>query len=68
MYTSLIFIISDYGKKQSPSSEEQMGAFLHVRPFSFRIAYTVLKPPVVNLIEFPTKSGNIELHMQEIAI
>jgi len=33
-----------------------------------RMAHTVLKPTVVDFIEFATKSGNIELQMQEINI
>jgi len=33
-----------------------------------RMAHTVLKPTVVDFIEFATKSGNIELQMQEISI
>jgi voltage-gated potassium channel len=33
-----------------------------------RIAHTVLKPAVVDFIEFATKSGNIDLQMEEIMI
>jgi voltage-gated potassium channel len=33
-----------------------------------RMAHTVLKPTVVDFIEFATKSGNIELQMQEITV
>ena len=33
-----------------------------------RIAHTILKPAVVDFIEFATKSGNIDLQMEEIGI
>jgi len=33
-----------------------------------RIAHTILKPAVVDFIEFATKSGNIELQMEEVLV
>jgi voltage-gated potassium channel len=33
-----------------------------------RIAHTILKPAVVDFIEFATRSGNIELQMEEIRV
>ena len=33
-----------------------------------RIAHTILKPSVVDFIEFATKSGNIEVQMEEVAV
>ncbi|MBI5740667.1 MAG: potassium channel protein [Nitrospirae bacterium] len=33
-----------------------------------RIAHTILKPAVVDFIEFATKSGNIELQMEEVRV
>jgi voltage-gated potassium channel len=33
-----------------------------------RIAHTVIKPAVVDFIEFATKSGNLELQMEEIRV
>jgi len=33
-----------------------------------RIAHTILKPAVVDFIEFATKSGNIELQMEEVKV
>jgi voltage-gated potassium channel len=33
-----------------------------------RIAHTILKPAVVDFIEFATRSGNIELQMEEIKV
>jgi voltage-gated potassium channel len=33
-----------------------------------RIAHTILKPSVVDFIEFATKSGNIEVQMEEVVV
>ena len=33
-----------------------------------RIAHTILKPAVVDFIEFATKSGNLELQMEEVKV
>jgi len=47
------------------------GATKVVSPYhigGLRMAHTILKPTVVDFIEFATKSGNIELQMQEIPI
>lgn len=47
------------------------GATKVVSPYhlgGLRMAHTVLKPTVVDFIEFATRSGNIELQMQEIGI
>ena len=33
-----------------------------------RMAHTILKPTVVDFIEFTTRSGNLELQMQEVTI
>jgi voltage-gated potassium channel len=33
-----------------------------------RIAHTILKPAVVDFIEFATRSGNIELQMEEVKV
>ena len=47
------------------------GADRVVSPYhigGLRIAHTVLKPAVVDFIEFATKSGNIDLQMEEISI
>lgn len=33
-----------------------------------RMAHTILKPSVVDFIEFATKSGNIEVQMEEVAV
>lgn len=47
------------------------GANKVVSPYhigGLRMAHTVLKPTVVDFIEFATRSGNLELQMQEIQI
>ncbi len=47
------------------------GATKVISPYhigGLRMAHTVLKPTVVDFLEFATKSGNIELQMQEITI
>ncbi len=47
------------------------GADKVISPYSLgglRIAQTVLKPAVVDFIEFATKTGNLELQMEEIKI
>jgi voltage-gated potassium channel len=45
------------------------GATKAISPYhigGLRMAHTVLKPSVVDFVEFATKSGNIELQLQEI--
>lgn len=47
------------------------GADNVVSPYSIgglRIAHTLLKPAVVDFIEFATRSGNLELQMEEIKV
>jgi len=47
------------------------GATKVVSPYhigGLRMAHTVLKPTVVDFLEFATKSGNIELQMEEVQI
>ena len=47
------------------------GADKVVSPYfigGLRIAHTLLKPAVVDFIEFATKSGNLELQMEEIKV
>jgi len=59
---------SDEGSEQKLI---RAGADRVVSPYyigGLRIAHTVLKPAVVDFIEFATKSGNIDLQMEEIPI
>lgn len=47
------------------------GATKVISPYhigGLRMAHTVLKPTVVDFLEFATRSGNLELQMQEISI
>ena len=59
------------GEEGSEQKLLRAGADKVVSPYhigGLRIAHTVLKPAVVDFIEFATKSGNIDLQMEEIAI
>jgi voltage-gated potassium channel len=50
---------------------ERAGADKVISPYhlgGLRIAHTILKPAVVDFIEFATRSGNLELQMEEIKV
>jgi voltage-gated potassium channel len=64
-------IVARAGDEGSESKLIQAGANKAVSPYHIggvRIAHTILRPTVVDFIEFATKSGNIELQMEEITI
>jgi len=64
-------IVARAGEEGSEQKLMRAGADKVVSPYhigGLRIAHTVLKPAVVDFIEFATKSGNIDLQMEEIAI
>ncbi len=64
-------IVARAGDEGSEQKLLRAGADRVVSPYhigGLRIAHTVLKPAVVDFIEFATKSGNIDLQMEEIAI
>lgn len=66
-----LFIVARAGEEGSESKLVRAGADKVVSPYhigGLRIAHTVLKPAVVDFIEFATKSGNIDLQMEEILI
>ncbi|MCL4456480.1 MAG: potassium channel protein [Nitrospirae bacterium] len=66
-----LFIVARAGEEGSEQKLLRAGADRVVSPYhigGLRIAHTVLKPAVVDFIEFATKSGNIDLQMEEIAI
>ncbi|MBI5212636.1 MAG: potassium channel protein [Nitrospirae bacterium] len=66
-----LFIVARAGEEGSEQKLMRAGADRVVSPYhigGLRIAHTVLKPAVVDFIEFATKSGNIYLQMEEIAI
>jgi voltage-gated potassium channel len=64
-------IVARAGEEGSEKKLLRAGADKVVSPYhigGLRIAHTVLKPAVVDFIEFATKSGNIDLQMEEISI
>jgi voltage-gated potassium channel len=66
-----LLIIARAAEEDSEQKLLRGGATKVISPYhigALRMAHTVLKPTVVDFIEFATKSGNIELQMQEIAI
>lgn len=66
-----LFIVARAGEEGSEKKLIRAGADKVVSPYhigGLRIAHTVLKPAVVDFIEFATKSGNIDLQMEEVLI
>ncbi len=66
-----LMIVARAGDEGSEQKLMRAGADRVVSPYhigGLRIAHTVLKPAVVDFIEFATKSGNIDLQMEEITI
>ena len=64
-------IVARAGDEGSEQKLLRAGADKVVSPYhigGLRIAHTVLKPAVVDFIEFATKSGNIDLQMEEVKI
>lgn len=66
-----LLIVARAGEEGSEQKLFRAGADKVVSPYhigGLRIAHTVLKPAVVDFIEFATRSGNIDLQMEEIPI
>ncbi|MEW5746987.1 MAG: potassium channel protein [Nitrospirota bacterium] len=66
-----LLIVARAGEEGSEQKLLRAGANRVISPYhigGLRIAHTVLKPAVVDFIEFATKSGNIDLQMEEITI
>jgi len=66
-----LLIVARAGEEGSEQKLLRAGADRAVSPYyigGLRIAHTVLKPAVVDFIEFATKSGNIDLQIKEIII
>jgi voltage-gated potassium channel len=64
-------IVARAGEEGSEQKLLRAGADSVVSPYyigGLRIAHTVLKPAVVDFIEFATRSGNIDLQMEEIYV
>jgi voltage-gated potassium channel len=66
-----LLIVARAGEEGSQQKLLRAGADKVVSPYhigGLRMAHTVLKPAVVDFIEFATQSGNIDLQMEEIKI
>jgi voltage-gated potassium channel len=66
-----LLIVARAGEEGSEQKLLRAGADRAVSPYyigGLRIAHTVLKPAVVDFIEFATKSGNIDLQIKEINV
>ncbi len=66
-----LLIVARAGEEGSGRKLLRAGADRVVSPYyigGLRIAQTVLKPAVVDFIEFATKSGNIDLQIHEVTI
>ena len=66
-----LLIVARASEENSEEKLLRAGASRVISPYhigGLRIAHTVLKPTVVDFIEFATRSGNIELQMQEILV
>ncbi|HET6516080.1 MAG TPA: potassium channel protein [Thermodesulfovibrionales bacterium] len=64
-------IVARAGEEGSEQKLLRAGADRVVSPYhigGLRIAHTLLKPAVVDFIEFATRSGNIDLQMEEIPV
>jgi voltage-gated potassium channel len=66
-----LLIVARAGEEGSEQKLIRAGADRVISPYhigGLRIAHTILKPAVVDFIEFATKSGNIDVQMEEISI
>jgi voltage-gated potassium channel len=64
-------IVARAGEEGSEQKLLRAGADRVVSPYhigGLRIAHTLLKPAVVDFIEFATRSGNIDLQMEEVYV
>ncbi len=66
-----LLIVARAGEEGSGQKLLRAGADRVTSPYhigGLHIAHTILKPAVVDFIEFATKSGNIDLQMEEVTI
>jgi voltage-gated potassium channel len=66
-----LFIVARAGDESSEGKLIQAGANRAVSPYyigGVRIAHSIIRPTVVDFIEFATKTGNLELQMEEVTI
>ncbi|WP_420264391.1 potassium channel family protein [Candidatus Magnetominusculus dajiuhuensis] len=64
-------IVARAGEESTESKLIRAGADRVVSPYhigGLKMAQTILKPAVVDFLEFATKSGNIELQMEELTV
>ncbi|MCX8027552.1 MAG: potassium channel protein [Thermodesulfovibrionales bacterium] len=68
---SRLLIVARSGEEGAERKLIRAGADKVVSPYhigGLRIAHTIIKPAVVDFIEFATKTGNIDLQIEEISI
>ena len=66
-----LHIVARAGEEGSENKLLRAGADKVASPYhigGLRIAHTILRPAVVDFIEFATKTGNLELQMEEVTI
>lgn len=66
-----LLIVARAGEEGSEQKLFRAGADRVVSPYhigGLRMAHTILKPAVMDFIEFATKSGNIDLQMEEVTV
>ena len=66
-----LFIVTRASEESSERKILRAGADRVVSPYytgGIRIANTILKPAVVDFIEYATKTGNLELQLEEILL
>jgi voltage-gated potassium channel len=66
-----LFIVTRAGEESSERKILRAGADRVVSPYytgGIRIANSILKPAVVDFIEFATKTGNLELQLEEVLL
>jgi voltage-gated potassium channel len=66
-----LLIVARAGEEGSEQKLIRAGADRVVSPYhigGLRIAHSVLKPAVVDFIEFATRTGNLELQMEEVQV
>jgi len=66
-----LFIVARVAEEGAEEKLIRAGANKVISPYhigALRIAHAVLKPAVVDFIEFATKSGHVELQMEEVPV
>jgi voltage-gated potassium channel len=66
-----LFIVARTDEESTGEKILRAGADRVISPYyigALKIAHTILRPAVMDFIEFATKSGNIELQMEEVKV